>query len=350
MKVHHVEYNKGILKLEIQNKDDIWYLSQILDLNDVCGSNTTRKIKIGDDENAKVIKKKVFLKISIEKIEFHKYSGDLRLSGKITDSVQDISAGQYHTLNIEEGSILNIKKSKFLNFQRKKLEESTKNESLKILIATIDRGEAHFAILKKYGYEEILSYNGEIEHKSDVAQPKKDAFQEAVDILFDLETKYKSHQIIIGRPSIWSKKISDLISAKSFSSKITYSECNSTGKNAINEVLRRPEIKNVLKNERASKELEFVDDLLKNISKDELYSYGFDDVKQKSDMGAVKILLVSDNFLNDKRNSGDFETLELVMDVVEKTKGEVMVVSSDNDAGKQLDSLSGIAAILRYEC
>ena len=36
------------------------------------------------------------------------------------------------------------------------------------------------------------------------------------------------------------------------------------------------------------------------------------------------------------------------MDMVENMKGEVMVISSEHDGGKQLESLGGIAAILRY--
>ena len=37
------------------------------------------------------------------------------------------------------------------------------------------------------------------------------------------------------------------------------------------------------------------------------------------------------------------------MDMVENMKGEVMVISSEHDGGKQLESLGGMAAFLRYE-
>ena len=37
------------------------------------------------------------------------------------------------------------------------------------------------------------------------------------------------------------------------------------------------------------------------------------------------------------------------MDMVENMKGEVMVISSEHEGGKQLESLGGMAAILRYE-
>ena len=43
------------------------------------------------------------------------------------------------------------------------------------------------------------------------------------------------------------------------------------------------------------------------------------------------------------------ENMGDAMDMVENMKGEVMVVSSEHEGGKQLESLGGMAAILRYE-
>ena len=36
------------------------------------------------------------------------------------------------------------------------------------------------------------------------------------------------------------------------------------------------------------------------------------------------------------------------MDSVEYTNGEVLIVSSEHDGGKQLNALGGMAAVLRY--
>ena len=43
------------------------------------------------------------------------------------------------------------------------------------------------------------------------------------------------------------------------------------------------------------------------------------------------------------------ENMSDLMDMVENMKGEVMVISSEHEGGKQLESLGGMAAILRYE-
>ena len=37
------------------------------------------------------------------------------------------------------------------------------------------------------------------------------------------------------------------------------------------------------------------------------------------------------------------------MKIVDSTKGEILIISSENEAGKKLDGLGGIAAILRFK-
>ena len=44
-----------------------------------------------------------------------------------------------------------------------------------------------------------------------------------------------------------------------------------------------------------------------------------------------------------------YNDLENLMKFVEQSKGEVHIISSDNEAGKKLDGLTGVAAILRFK-
>ena len=71
-------------------------------------------------------------------------------------------------------------------------------------------------------------------------------------------------------------------------------------------------------------------------------AYGLKEVKNAINMGAVDMLLILDSKVASE-NMGD------LMDMVENMKGEVMVISSEHEGGKQLESLGGMAAILRYE-
>ncbi len=66
------------------------------------------------------------------------------------------------------------------------------------------------------------------------------------------------------------------------------------------------------------------------------------ETKNAINSGAVSELLILDTKVASE-DMGD------AMDMVENMKGEVMVVSSEHEGGKQLESLGGMAAILRYE-
>jgi stalled ribosome rescue protein Dom34 len=133
------------------------------------------------------------------------------------------------------------------------------------------------------------------------------------------------------------------------SSNVAFAICHSCGKTGIDEVLKSKEVIQALQNERTSKEMSAVEELLKNISIGKLFSYGFSDVESKVNMGAVIVLLVTDGFIKKKRSSENFQELDNILNLVEKTNGKIMIVSSENDAGKKLDGLTGIGAILRYD-
>lgn len=349
MKVHFKDYRHAEVRLEIENKDDLWYLFQIVEEQDLCSGRTERKIKIGEGDNTKTVKKFFFLEIKVEKAEFHAFSGDLRISGKITQGNEDVPQGQYHTFNVEIGTVITVKKKKFYGYQIDKLEDALKNKYTNILIIAVDRGESTFALLKKYGYEVINTLEGEVEHKTLAAQPRTDFFSDVLELTKSIEKDYDIHETIIASPSVWTKKLSELAEEKQLKSNIIYTVCNTGNKSAINEILKRDEIKKLLKNERAAKELDVVEMLLKQIAIGKKYAYGLKDVKEKVEMGAVENLLITDSFIKLKRQENSFFQIEFLMDNVENTNGNIIVISSENEAGVKLNSLGGIAALLRYD-
>ena len=86
-----------------------------------------------------------------------------------------------------------------------------------------------------------------------------------------------------------------------------------------------------------------VNRLLEEIAKNSAkVVYGLKQTTDAINLGAVSQLLILDVKVAGE-NMGD------LMDMVENMKGEVMVISSEHEGGKQLESLGGMAAILRYE-
>ena len=117
----------------------------------------------------------------------------------------------------------------------------------------------------------------------------------------------------------------------------------SGGRNGISEVLKKGTVDKLTAENRVALEMGAIDNLLTEIAKNSSkIAYGLKETKNAINLGAVSELLILDTKVASE-NMGD------AMDMVENMKGEVMVISSEHEGGKQLESLGGMAAILRYE-
>jgi len=115
------------------------------------------------------------------------------------------------------------------------------------------------------------------------------------------------------------------------------------GRNGISEVLKKGTVEKLTSENRVAQEMGAVNNLLTQIGKNSnKIAYGIKETKNAINLGAVSQLLILDTIVP-KYNMGK------LMDMVENMKGEVMVISSEHDGGKQLESLGGVAAILRYQ-
>ncbi len=350
MKLEHKDLKKGTVKLTINNLDDLWYLSHIISVDDFVQGSTFRKYKLGssDDRNSKIVKKRVFLKIKVTKVEFHKYSNILRVSGTIEEGPDDLPRGSFHTFNLESNTTITIIKNKWLQYQIEKLNEASVEKPAKILICVFDRENAIFALMRQYGFEVISEIQGQVQKKSDADHVIKDFCQELVKQMENYDSKSNFNSIIAGSPAFFktelSKKLTD-----SLKKKVIFGTCSSVSKSGINELLKRPELNQALSNDRVSQELSQIEELLKEISKDGLAAYGVDEVEQYANSGSAKTLLITDSLIAEAKLNDEFQRLDAIMLTVEQTKGTIKIISSDNEAGSKLNGLGGIAALLRYK-
>ena len=204
MKIIFQDHKKGEVKIAITSLDDLWYLSQILDTGDEVSGKTERKIKIGEGtENVKTVKKQVFLAITVEKVEFHSYANTLRVSGKVKEGPEDIPHGSYHTFDVEEGTTIQIVKEQWLKYQEEKLKEAASEQGGMILIVTLDREEASYALLRPSGYTMLAEVQGEVGKKGYSTVEGKDFYSDVVKHIDMYSTRYAVENIIISHPSFF---------------------------------------------------------------------------------------------------------------------------------------------------
>lgn len=349
MKILSSDFKKGFAKVKVENLDDLWYLSQIINKGDRVKGKTVRKIKIGDKEERQTstVKKLVFMEIEVEKME---YTGDiLRVSGKMREGPEDVPRGSYHTFTVEQHSMIGIEKDSWLNYQIKYLKESTQAKGPTILVCVLDREEAIFALLRGYNWETLTTLKGKVPKKGFDESEKGGFYEEIIANIKEYVHRYSAVNVILASPAFWKEDLMKEMKDKDLKQKVVLATCSSVGSNAINEVLKRPEVKEVLRQDRVANELKIVEELLTQIAKNGLAVYGLKETSSAANMGAIEKLLITDTLIHKLRNEDRYGELEAIMKVADSTKAEVHIISSEHEGGKELDGIGGIGGILRYK-
>lgn len=347
MKILKKDLKHGEVKILPESLDDIWYISQILDPGDILKGKTPRKIKA--TETAEGEKRMVFIALTVEKVEFSKTTNALRASGKIVDGPEDVPRGSYHTFAIEPDTAISIVKEKWFGFQLDRLQEAAESAKTKILICVFDREEAIFALMKRSGAEILGHIRGDVERKRIAEKAKGSFYEEIVRQLQQYDGRLKLDFIVLASPAFWKEELLKVLRDDNLKKKIVQATCSSVDENAINEVLKRDEVRSALRQERVSQEMVLVEKVLSEIAKKGAVVYGLKACEDAVLAGAVETLLVTDSLIQRTRQEGTFQRLESVMKGAEKQKGLVTVISTGHSGGKKLDGLGGIAGLLRYK-
>ncbi|MBI2549978.1 mRNA surveillance protein pelota [Candidatus Woesearchaeota archaeon] len=338
MKILKKDLKHGKVVVQAQSLDDLWCLSQVVLKGDTVSGKTTRKVRLGSAEEA--VKKTYTLSLAVEDSEFKDQC--LRIRGATTEQHEDIPKGAHHTITAEPGEVLTITKARWQKYQLDRLQQATQ-EQLKALIVVFDRESCLLARLKSRGYEVVAELKGKVRKKDYAATTATNFYKEIIAAIKEYDERNNPDKIILASPAFWKEELANELKSDPIRKKVAIATCSSVSENAIDEVLKRPEMDTVLANAMASKELRLVDELMTEIAKDGKVAYGKKEVGEAIGAAAVEKLLVTD-----VRVYNNPET-EALMKKVEDTGGKVFIINSENQAGQKLDALGGMAAILRYK-
>lgn len=338
MKILKRDKKKGLLTLKIEDPNDPWKLESILEEGDLISGRTLRSTEIiRDDKKEKTGKKPVFLKIRLEKKEFHDYSGRLRLTGEIVDGPED-QVSSYHTFNVEVGKIISVEKE-WKKWQLDKIKESFVRQA-RILACVMDEREASFSEIG-----ERIKKLAEIENRKAGKQMGQTSSTEYFTELISFIKKSKGNydKIVLAGPGFAKEDLEKEIREKEqdLAKCIIVESCSHTGETGLQEVIKRGVLEKVGRESRISEETRLVEEFLENIAKDTgMVTYGKEYVEKALEMGAVKKILVSGKKVR------DFEDL---MKKAENMGAEVVLISEEHQSGQKLEKLGGLAAFLRFK-
>ena len=350
MKIIKQDTKEGIMEVVPETLDDLWHLSHIVEVTDNVSSKTTRRIQdnTGDKlRSDRGVKKTFYLGIDVESISFHLFTGKLRLTGVITRGPEDlIPLGSHHTLEVKLNTPLTIKKLKWPNWALKRLKQAIDaSKKLSAIIVVIEDDTATLGLMRQFGIEYYGPIKGNISGKRILDKNRNKNIVKFYETIIESINKFDSIQnVIVAGPGFYKNDFYDYLKDKhkDLASKSIIENTGTGGRVGIHEVLKKGTVEKLTVENRVASEMFAVNSLLEEIAKNSSkVAYGVKECSEAINLGAVDKLLILDNMVA-TNNLGQ------QMDMVENMKGEGMVISSEHDGGKQLESLGGIAAILRY--
>ena len=356
MKILQMNLKKGIAKVLPESLDDLWHLYNVILEKDEIHARTTREVKV-EDQYARPKRGKrvpVLLGVKVEKMFWDKILNRLRIHGIVCEAPEKISIkGSHHTLDVTVNKPVTIVKTDWLKHQIDRLKRASRVTAVPLIIMSIDDEEYCVAVLRQYGVdvkaEEKTRLPGKLEAEKRTGA-MREFFKMALKFLREAWISLRSPIVIIG-PGFVKNDFAKYVKREALDvadAVIDVKGVNSAGVAGIHEALRSGVFTKALKHVRIAEETKVIEEVLARLGKGRGdITYGFAEVEKASAYGAVEKLLVADATLRETPDEKR-KALEKIMKEVEEKGGQIMVISTEHEAGTELLSLGGVAALLRF--
>ena len=295
----------------------------------------------------------VFLGVNVENVSWDKFLGRLRVHGTVCEATENVPAGTHHTLNITLNTPLTVVKKGWAKHHLDRLNKASATSEKPVIIVSIDDEGYAIATTAQYGIEEKIEERIKLPGKHEAEKRSaalNDYFRKLVSSLRQVWTPARNPIAVIGVGYVKNDfaKFLENEAGDIFQSVVDVKSVNNGGVAGIYEAFRSGVLLKTMSQMRTAEEAQVVEEFLRRLGKGEAnVAYGFDEVKKAANMGAVEKLILADSALRDSSDERRMRLEELMREVEEK-KGTVMVVSTENEAGKKLTALNGLAALLRF--
>jgi len=342
MRVLHQDPREGAIHLQVQNADDLWHLHNLVEPGDLVRAFTYRREEAATDKLRPERGEKVRVKlgIKVDQTEYQDFSDRLRITGVIVEGPQDL--GRHHTLNLTIGDDITLVKDVWRDHHLRRIKEAVDaTERPQVAILAIDDEEALIAEVRQMGIREVAMIRADHHGKMFPGSDTRTAY--FTEILSKLNSMEVGPALLVVGPGFEREEFAKFVREKKpeLAAKIRSHGTSQAGMAGIQEAMRSGLGAKILEETRVAQETRLVETLLEEIAKGGLYAYGPDEVGTAVDAGAVETLLVTDAKVKDL-------AVEDLMRRVESARGRVVIVSSRHEAGKKLEGLGGLGAVLRF--
>ncbi|KAN0063300.1 Translation factor pelota [Thecaphora frezii] len=291
----------------------------------------------------------------------------LQVSGRVVEENPHVKMGAFHTLDLEINRSMTIWKENWDSVHLERLGESS-DVGQRAEVGALVLGEGTASVCLLTGHMTVVRQRIDVpiprKRKGIPASSADKATQRFYAQVYNAIVKLLQlpalRLIIIASPGFTRDSVLDYVFEEAIKRgdkiligaearrKFLKIHCSSPHVHSLMEVLRSPEVNAQLKDTKFAREGQLLERFMKQLASDELRAwYGEKHVFLAASRGAIGVLLISDGLFRAADPARRKRFVELVEDV-RKQGAEVAIFSSMHESGRQLNSLTGIAAILTY--
>ncbi|MFQ5761442.1 MAG: mRNA surveillance protein pelota [Candidatus Bathyarchaeia archaeon] len=357
MKLLEFQEKKGISRLAVENLDDLWHLYNLIEKDDEVTARTTREVKSQAEGSRPSEGRRVpmTLTVRVSDVYFDKSSDRIRVRGLVTEGPEryDGVLGAYHTHSIEVDSTLTLRKNKWPPQHLRRLKDACHVRSQPLIIVALDDEDVCVAVIGRFRIDARLEKRVGLPGKREPDRRQTEVqrlFSEVAQVLAQAHQAVKSGIVLLGPGFLKSQFLNYLKqhNAQLASAVVRVGFVSSGGLGGVQESLRSGVLTPVVRRSRMVEEMNLVEGLFAELGAgSRKVTYGVEEVARASEMGAVDVLMVVDNYLREVEDA-ERERLEALIHRVEDTRGHVYIISGAHEGGEKIQSLGGVAAQLRY--
>ena len=346
MRLIHQDPTTGLLRLRLETPSDLWRIARLIRVGDPVGASTTRRDPEAPEETpgAQRERRRVWLVVRAEQVEFHGFSKHVRVTGPIVEGPFDL--GRHHTLDLADGEEMTVQKSGLSPAERALLEEGLESRGdAKVVIAAVDWGESSIVRLRGRSVEPAAELNRTLagkQYRTGQAQKDREQYVEELVALVEREAA-DAQSLVVAGPGFLKEEVAHrlLERSPSLKAKLKIFPAAESGRSGVNELLRSGRATAALAGNVAAEESHLIEQLVTSLG-GRRAAVGPQEVGEAVEQGAVATLLVSESRLVEP-------SVSALLDRAKHGQARVFIVRDEGEAGRRLAGLGKIAAILRYD-
>lgn len=357
------------VQLVATEPEDMWHANNLIAVDDIVRGHAIRKVSKESATGSSATERiHTDLTITVTSTFFDPVASALHVSGRVVSSNAWVSAGQYHTLDLELNRPFTLwKKHGWDSVALQTLRDALDQDRDGAIAAVVmEEGMANICLITDFQTlvrQRVATHKSNSKHGSSKEdKATRQFFEKTLATLLRAIDFSQPRPLLLASPGYVAQQFKQYIAEEGtrtadkkligLAKNVTITHSSSGNVHSLNEVLKNREVLALMKERKSTSETKFIDELCERLHTDDGRAwYGIKPVAKAVAEGAVGrgggVLLIN----NDLFRSQDIATRKRYVALVDKVKedgGEARVLSSDHESGKRLEGMGGVAAILTY--